>query len=182
MIVNREPVAPEFSRIVMADCVGREGLTLGLEATPQECGALAHRFEVEAISALSAHAKVSRVDKDRLRLDVTFDADVLQLCVITLEPVASHVSDRFAVVCAPPGKDGDETEVFVDIAGEDPPEPLLEGRIDVGEMIAQHLSLQIDPYPRAADAEGGAWEAGGDRAEELSDNPFDRLRGLKTKA
>jgi len=178
-VVDREPAPPEFSRIVMADGVGPDGLALDIAATPEESAALAQRFGLEALSGLSAHVALRREGGGKVRLDVTFDADVLQLCVITLEPVASHVSDRFEVVFAPPGEDGDETEVFVDIADEDPPEPLRDGGIDVGEMIAQHLSLQIDPYPRAPDAEGGSWESGGEA--EIRRRPFERLRNFGTK-
>lgn len=179
-MVNREPVPTEFSRVVMADSIGPNGLTLDLEATPREAAELARRFDLEALSGLRACAKLHRAGEGKVRLEVTFDADVLQLCVITLEPVASHVSDLFEVVFAPPGEDKDETEVFVDPADNDPPERLLDGEIDVGEMIAQHLSLRIDPYPRAPDAQGGNWESGGDAAAEPR-RPFERLRGFASK-
>lgn len=178
--MNREPVPPEFSRVVMADDVGPNGLTLELEATPEEALALARRFHLQALSGLRARAFLRRAGRGAVRLEVTFDADVLQLCVITLEPVASHVSDRFEVVFAPPREGGDETEVFVEITEEDPPEPLRDGEIDVGEMVAQHLSLGIDPYPRAPGAEGGSWESGGETAEGRG-RAFERLRSLAGK-
>ena len=33
-------------------------------------------------------------------------------------------------------------------------EPLADGKIDAGELVAQHLSLAINPYPRASGLEG----------------------------
>jgi uncharacterized metal-binding protein YceD (DUF177 family) len=104
------------------------------------------------------------------------------LCVITLEPVAARVFGRFEVVFAPPGEDGKLAEVFVDVEAADPPEPLNDGQIDIGEMIAQHLSLQIDPYPRAPDAEGGPWQAVAEETEDATAHPFRRLRHLKSGA
>jgi uncharacterized metal-binding protein YceD (DUF177 family) len=176
-VVEQEPIAPEFSRVVLADSVGTDGLRLDLAAAPEECAALARRLELEALSNLAAHPEMRRLDKRKVRLAVTFGADVLQLCVVTLEPVASHVADRFEVVFAPPEEEEDRPEVFVDVATEDPPEPLLEGQIDIGEMVAQHLSLQIDPYPKAPDTESGPWRT--EDGDEAKSNPFRRLRGVK---
>lgn len=181
-MVNAGPISPEFSRIVLAEAVGADGMALELEATGGECAALALRFGLEALSRLRGRAGLRRVGKPRVHLDVTFGADVLQLCVITLEPVAAHVSGRFGVVFVPPGEDGEQPEVFVDVEAEDPPEPLNDGQIDIGEMIAQHLSLQIDPYPRAADAQGGPWQAGAEESGDVSAQPFRRLRNLKSGA
>ena len=36
---------------------------------------------------------------------------------------------------------------------EDPPEPIRAGRMELGELVAQHLSLALDPYPRKPGAE-----------------------------
>jgi hypothetical protein len=40
------------------------------------------------------------------------------------------------------------------------PEPVIDGKIDAGELVAQYLSLAIDPYPRLEGEEyGGEGEA-----------------------
>jgi hypothetical protein len=65
--------------------------------------------------------------------------------VVTLEPVQSRVEDRFILLYAPAAATSDvmireDEEVL---------EPIVDGRIDLGEAVAQQLSLAIDPFPRA---------------------------------
>ena len=40
-----------------------------------------------------------------------------------------------------------ETETF-SIADEDEPDPIIEGKIDVGALAAEFFALGLDPYPR----------------------------------
>ena len=51
--------------------------------------------------------------------------------------------------------------------------------IDVGEAVAETLSLSLDPYPRAPGAEE-ALEAAGVKSEEEA-GPFAALAGLRDK-
>lgn len=182
---SRGPASPEFSRPVDAEEIGAGGRALEFAATPAERTALARRFGLDGLDRLEGRARLQPLGDGRVRLEVTFSADVLQSCVITLEPVASQISERFEVVYAPATEDGDEAEVFVDALGEDPPEALADGGIDVGEVTAQHLALLIEPYPRAAEAEGesGSWRTDG-AAEDAAvrDSPFERLRDWKARA
>ena len=48
----------------------------------------------------------------------------------------------------------------------EPPEPVIGDSIDLGELVAEYLSLAINPYPRAPDADAEA-------AQYLSDTPAD---------
>jgi len=62
------------------------------------------------------------------------------------------------------------------VAERDDPERVVDGLIDVGELVAQHLSLNLDPYPRADDA--------GDPVELQTGpvaSPFAALASLKDK-
>jgi len=180
-VENRGPVTIEFSRLVAADEIGRGGLVIELSANAEERAALAERFGLTALNNFRGRARLSALTDRRIRLEVTFDADVLQSCVITLEPVASHISDQFEVVYAPATDGEDEAEVIIDVASEDPPEPLLEGKIDVGEMMAQHLAMLIDPYPRAPDAPDGSWHGNDDDGAAQAGSPFDKLKQWKTR-
>lgn len=179
-MVSRVPASPEFSRLVDADRIGKEGLVIEVAANAEERAALAKRFGLEALRGFTGRARLMALGGGRVRLQVTFDADVLQSCVITLEPVASHISDRFEVVYAPVTDGKTETEVFVDVASEDPPEPLLEGKIDLGEMMAQHLAMQIDPYPRSSGAPEGSWQT--DEDGKAAEGPFEKLKQWKARS
>ena len=60
------------------------------------------------------------------------EADVVQTCVVTLEPVANHVSDEFETIFAPAHLiPAVSAEVEIDPDAEEPPEPLIDNRIDL---------------------------------------------------
>ena len=139
---------PELSRIVAIDALGDNGRVLSVEATAGELEAVARRLGLEGLASLSGSARVIRTGRGRYRADIDFRADVLQSCVVTLEPVPAQVSDAGSVWFEQDGKHVDDFDVL-DLEAPDPPEPLDDGRIDVGELIVQHLALALDPYPRA---------------------------------
>lgn len=184
--------APEFSRIVQADRVPDGAMEQRIEASPAERGALARRFELEAIESLVATVRLGRVRGGPLvRVEGSLEAEVVQTCTVTLDPVRNRVADTFTTLFAPPHLvPKDESAIDLDPMAEDVPEPLIGGRIDIGELTAQYLSLALDPYPRApgvafdGGAEDDAIEPGRDvePAEEASSkrpNPFTALARLK---
>lgn len=193
---NAAEPAPEFSRIVRADAVHRDDeVVQTIEATEAERRALAERFELEAIDRLIATVRLrSARGGQMVRVSGELEADVVQTCVVTLEPVPAHVSDRFGALFAPESmvpKEDDEIEIDPNIAEEDIPEAMTNGKIDIGELAAQHLSLALDPYPHAEgiafdgysegedeDEEEDA-EKGASAAEPEKPNPFAVLERLK---
>ena len=151
VLAVERPIEPEFSRTVETYAVGDEGLEVGFEANAEERAALARRLGLSALDRLVGTARLRRASDGRIRAKVTFDADVLQSCVVTMEPVSASLSDAFEASFG----DGAEAELEVDVAvdAEDPPEPIRDGRMELGELVAQHLSLALDPYPRKPGAE-----------------------------
>jgi hypothetical protein len=143
---------PEFSRLVQVDAIGADGATIKLQADTKEHTALAQRLDLQSMANLQVDVSLQRTAMDLVRLNVDFSANVVQSCVVTLEPVAAKVADGFSLLCEGGQNRGKrentDRDVFVDPFGEDPIEPLDHGRIDVGELVAQHLSLSLDPYPR----------------------------------
>jgi uncharacterized metal-binding protein YceD (DUF177 family) len=163
---------PEFSRLVQVDIVDTDGAALTLRANEDECAAVAGRLDLQSVADLRAEVSMRRTAVGLVRLNVDFSANVVQSCVVTLEAVAATVADRFSVLCdgaQKRGKKGSdaEEEVFVDPFGEDPVEPLVDGCIDLGELVTQHLSLSLDPYPHAPgiEADGVMDNAAGSRPD-----------------
>ncbi|MGE0713867.1 MAG: DUF177 domain-containing protein [Alphaproteobacteria bacterium] len=146
-MTRQNPPLPEFSRPVTVDRIDRRGLSRVIEATEAERAALARRFDLLALDRLTATARLRSVNGGTaIRLDATFEADVVQSCVVTLEPVPGKVAGSFAILYTRQDDDGDE----VDLAFEDEVvEPLDGDSVDVGEAVAQELSVALDPYPRA---------------------------------
>ncbi len=179
---------PEFSRIVTVDRLGTAPHVETLAASPAECAALARRFALAAIDRLTATVALTRHETGGLvmvRGDLT--ADVVQTCVITGQPVPAAVADGFVAGFVP--EDRLDGPLDVEIGPEedpfDDPEPFDGRAIDVGELVAQYLSLALDPYPRASGAvletaaidpaaEGSAGAAAGEGS-----SPFAVLATLK---
>jgi uncharacterized metal-binding protein YceD (DUF177 family) len=140
--------APEFSRIVRIDQISAHGTELTIEARPEERRALADRFDLVDISSLTATIKLKAIAGGTLfRLSATLKASVIQTCVVSLEPVPEEIDDRFSMTFGG-GIEEDGGEIDLSLDEEDPPEPVVDGGIDIGEAVAEHLALALDPFPR----------------------------------
>lgn len=174
---------PEFSREVAIEAIGARGYRAAIEADAHECAALAERFGLLAIDGLKAEVALARDERGDIRLAASFEADVVQACVVTLEPVAVHLAERFEQTFSGAAAVSAGTEVVIDPLAEDVPEPLEDDVIEVGELIAQQLALALDPYPRkpGVTVEGRLAELGLSLAagEPEGERPFAALEALK---
>jgi uncharacterized metal-binding protein YceD (DUF177 family) len=107
---------------------------------------------------------------------------VVQACVVTLAPVEQRLDERFEMRFDPGAPARDEArEIDVDALGEDPPEPLVNGRIDLGAVLCEQLALALDPFPRAEEAEVPEVyrPAEEEDPEDKPPSPFAKLAGLR---
>jgi len=139
---------PEFSRIVPIARLGSAVFRQQLEATPSEREKLARRFELLALDRLTAAVELRRRGDEVIVLEAAFEAEFVQSCVVTLEPVAGAVSDRFMLVY---GSAKAEQDIGSQRGGA-AFEPLNGDMIDIGEAVAQELSLSLPDFPRHPDA------------------------------
>jgi hypothetical protein len=163
-------IAPEFSRTILADKVGTDETVQTIKAKPDECAKLAERLDLQSLKNFSAVIRLRRIRGGKMiRVSGTLEADVVQTCVVTLDPVPAHVADEFETIFAPAHLiPATAPEVEIDAEAEDPPEPLIDNRIDLGELATQHLSLALDPYPRSP---GIGFE---DHIEDDDESPVER--------
>lgn len=167
--------APEFSRPVDISRIGSAAMVHEIGATPEERAALARRFGLLGLDRLEARVRLRRAQHGTaLYLDGHLTADVTQECVVTLAPIANHIEADFSVVY---GDVPDTGDVSIETGDEGTLEPLPAGPLDIGEAVAQELSLALDPYPRAP---GAALESGpaGDSTPPGRINPFSALAKL----
>jgi len=145
-MVADQNAAPEFARPVDLTRISESGAQMTVEASPAERAALARRFGLPGIDSLRAELELKRIRGGAaVRLTGRLTADVTQSCVVTLEPVRQHVDDAFEILYSDEVTD-EQSAIGADIAW---PEPLPDGALDVGEAVAEQLSLALDPYPRA---------------------------------
>lgn len=103
-------------------------------------------------------------------------ATVGQVCGVTLEPLLNEVAEEVDLLFGPGAQERvQEGEVEVTEAG-DPPEPIMNGRIDLGAIATEFLLLGIDPYPRKAGVTFNNPATPDDR-----DNPFAALAALQVR-
>ena len=177
---NMAAAEPEFSHEIGLEELRGGLVRRSIEATAAERRALAKRFGVLAIDALAA--KVSLESRSKGRLIVAkgdLNADVTQSCVVTLQPLPRKVTESFEVRLAVGPDTEDSPIIDFDPAAEDVPEPIDGDSVDIGELVAQHLSLALDPYPRAEDAELEAKALAAGKV--AADGPFAKLAQLKPK-
>ena len=152
------PGAAEFTRPVDIGRLPAGKAVYELAATPAERDALARRFDLLALDRLEAEVRLERLAGGLLRLSAALRADVVQACVITLEPVRDRIDESFPVLYRA-GAESGETAVVLSGASE-LVEPLPGDILDIGEAVAQQLSLTLDPYPRSPGAVAAAPEEG----------------------
>lgn len=144
---------PEFSRLVPLSRVGPEPFRQEIAASTAECAALARRFDLVAVDRLAAVVELVRQGPDRLLLRAAFDAEFVQNCVVTLDPVPGAVAERFELLYGPPELEEEAAGSAEDDAAF---EPLVGEAIDVGEAVAQEFALVLPPFPRSAEADRAA--------------------------
>ena len=104
-------------------------------------------------------------------------ARVGQTCVVTLEPLENDLDEPINVLFAPRLEVAAKDDGADRRAGdEETPEPLIEGKVDLGAVATEFLLLGIDPYPRKAGAEFAAVKTADDSAR-----PFAALEALKKR-
>lgn len=169
----------EFRRFVALEEIDEAGvLERRIEANAEECSALAVRFNLLSLAGLSAVVELRRVSGGPVvRVDGRLEADVVQRCVVSLEPVSDNVEERFSELFAPA-----DYEIPEEAGEEDVPEAFDDGGIDIGELVAQHLSLSLNPYPRAPGVElPRARQAGPEGEAAESGRPFAGLEEMLKK-
>jgi uncharacterized metal-binding protein YceD (DUF177 family) len=155
------------------------GLHFEIEAPPEALAPLAAVANVRAVARLSAVFDLTRRGAG-VNVAGQISALVGQTCVVTLEPMETSLDEEVEVSFAPPpagaaAADG-EVEVAAVTGGDEPPEPLVGGKVDLGAIATEFLILAIDPYPRKPGAEFAA-----PKTDEAGVNPFAALAGLKKR-
>ena len=167
-----KPLPTEFHRPLQVDRVPKLGSTEKLVADAKELSALARRMNLPALHALKAEIRATPWRGGGMRLEGSLVADVEQVSVISLEPFRQSVKlpvDRYFLS---PGATAPD--------GEDEADPILHGVIDLGEVVAETLALELDPYPRKP-GETFAVHVESDAAEPEKESPFAAL-AKQTKA
>lgn len=109
---------------------------------------LARRSGVLAVPKLLARVNVRPEGRSAALVEGTLEATVRQICVVSLEPFDNRIEEAISLRFAPGEISASETPQVIEVGAEDPPEPLINGKLDLASVIAEFLTLSVDPYPR----------------------------------
>jgi hypothetical protein len=138
---------------VRIDALPKEGQTVTIEASAPEREALASLYELPAIAALTATLRLEPAGRGGARVTGAVHGELTQTCVVSLEPFAATVDEAVDVRFAPRAEDGSDRRAAREtlnfsLADEDDPDPVIDGKIDLGALTAEFFALGLDPYPR----------------------------------
>jgi uncharacterized metal-binding protein YceD (DUF177 family) len=160
----------EFSRPVLLQRLGTGAFRQRIVATEAERAALAERFGLLSLDRLCADVDLTRRGGEMVLLRAAFEAEFVQECVVTLDPVPGTMAEEFGVLYGPLALEEAAMGTLGDTIAFEP----LEGdAIDIGEAVAQEFSLALPPFPRSVDAPAEAAPPPDDA------NPFAALTGWR---
>ena len=186
-------VEQEWSHFFDVDDLAKNKPTeISFEADEEEREDLARRFSIEGFKSAKADLVIQKT-AGIVEVKGTFDCVIVQNCVVSMEafdstisePVEGWFTDKESTVSFAAAKKEREIvkhQAEVEILDEkEDPEPVIEGRIDLGELVAQHISLAIPAYPHK---DGVEFEVGDegielDKKSPLRKNPFEALKDWK---
>lgn len=188
-------VKPGWEYIIAADEAGVDITELKLSPNEEERAKIAELIGLVGLKSLDVDLKLKRQQGGLVvKISGDYTARVVQECVVSLEPVENDVKDSFDAWYADPDqaisfnkalkkRDMEKLHGEVPIVDEkDDPEPIIDGEIDLGDVVTQFLSLALDPYPHK---EGVQYEIGDDspkaEASAIRKNPFEKLKDWKAK-
>lgn len=161
------------------------GGRLEVYATDSDRQALAKDLDLAEVSKLEVSIATRIWRKEGYALVVQGRVDVVQTCIVSLEPVLEKVELSFERKFLPADEVEDMEDISVelelDYEAEDPPEPMEGQVLNLYDMIREELSLSLNPYPRK---EGVAPVEQPNTADndEGRKSPFAVLEGWKSKS
>ena len=175
-------ITPEFSRLISILDIEAEGIETNISANSLECDMLAKRFSVKHVQGLSAKLLFSKPKGKSLpKLEARYIAEITQICVVTLEPMTSIIEGNFFCTFAEKDVLNVDEELVFNVNDVDPPEFINNGIFDAGELVTEHLLLEIDPFPRVVGAEFCQSNIFSTTKVKNKFNPFETLKKLQTK-
>jgi hypothetical protein len=174
--------APPFVHEYDLGDLGRADAEIRVAASPEDLARIAVWADIRTVESFAATVALRKHSANRFALDADLEADIVQDCVVTLEPVRSHISrpihrelhvaERFR------GKHQESIPLAPSAGDDDVPEELDSLHYDLAAPLLEEFLLAIDLYPRAPGVEFTVPQA----AEPRPESPFAVLKGLKDRS
>ncbi|WP_455477495.1 YceD family protein [Bartonella sp. B41] len=132
-----------------------KGIKARICADQKECIHLAYNHDLAEVKFCEGEFHIFPWKRRGVRVKGFFRAKIIQLCVVTLEPLENTLYEDIEIVFIP--QDSNLTkpkifentgELFLDSDGLDTPEIFHGDKIDIGEIMEEFFELSINHYPR----------------------------------
>ena len=178
--LSTEPLP--FKRHVKTDDIG-DGEKSLIEADAAERQAIAAMLDLVALDRLGFACRLRRHGGGRIGLKGTLQATAIQACVLSLEPVECRLEVPVEAEFWPLAMI-EQLEARAEDPNAHPlrdwPEPIVDGKIDLGSLIYETFATALDPYPKREGA-SLAWQESetSDAGRDAAKGPFAKLALLK---
>jgi hypothetical protein len=168
----------------------QKGLNIKIEADGRERDALRDFHGLEEVKSFKADLQIVPWKKDGIRVRGRVGADIVQSCVVTLEPVDAEIDAEIDSLFVPQDSRlarlplDDNGELVISADGPDIPETFSGDILDAGAIAEEFFELAIDPYPRKVETASAApvdMTVGTGETDEKPVNPFASLKDWKQK-
>jgi hypothetical protein len=158
--------------------LGQVGDQIEFSANAEERVKLARLVGGLEVPHFAARIGLQKTTVNRFTLSYVLTAEVVQACVVTLEPLSTRLTKTFIreLHFVPNLKCEAEAELRIDPDVDEAPEDITSLHYDLAGPLLEEFVLEIEPYPRA---EGVAYVPPDDPGDK-PDNPFAALKGLKS--
>ena len=167
---------PPLSSIYDLTDLSDSGAEIAVAANAGQRASLAEWGGVDAVDRFEATVDLRRLSANRFVFEALLDARIVQSCVVTLEPVRSHLERSVSRELRLVRRDERRRRQHpsIDVVEEEGPEEIESPFYDLTAPLLEEFVLAIDPYPRAS---GVVFEL--PVSVEPAESPFGVLKGLK---
>lgn len=171
-------IAPEFSRVFQLDKGSSASVGFRAKADAAELIGLAKRFDLREVKNLTVEFTITRRrEAGEYDLVGSGHADIIQACVVSLKDVPSHLEFSFHTKLVEGVEQPIDEADYSFLEEETDVDYYQNNQVDLGEIAAQYLSLELNPYPRSSELEQEDEEAK-NVTHEIA-GPFAVLKTLK---
>jgi hypothetical protein len=161
--------------------LGNSGDEVRIVVDEPQLGAIAILAEALTVPRFEVMVTLTKTAATGYRLEYRLDAEVVQACVVTLEPVSAVITRSFSrdlhFIGTGPRRPVAVTELDLSGTDEEVPEEIDNLHYDLAGAALEEFLLGLDPYPRAPGVEFTP-------APEVPDaklSPFAALKSLKSR-
>ena len=161
------------------------GIKINETIKKEICSKIASRVAVDVLESLIIKISVCPGNEPILKAHVIGEikATIIQACSVTLEPISSKLRIPVHLTFAEGNNYNQTSLIDIDPEEETWPELMYGGEFDLGEVLIQLLTVEINPFPRKPET---SFEASQEitrytteEGTNISCHPFAKLAKLK---